>query len=84
MLKRLFSVFLLVSLTLVASATRADEYQETIDAFKKAVESKVFFDNAYGYAVFPTIGKGGIGIGRAYEKGKYWTVMTSDRRSGAR
>ena len=26
-------------------------------------------DNAYGYAVFPTIGKGGIGIGGAHGKG---------------
>src|SRR5207244_7678697 len=36
-----------------------------------------YFQTAYGYAVFPTIGKGGVGIGGAYgeghvyEKGKY-------------
>jgi lipid-binding SYLF domain-containing protein len=28
-----------------------------------------FFDNAAGYAVFPRVGKGGIGIGGAYGKG---------------
>ncbi|MDH3688983.1 MAG: YSC84-related protein [Gammaproteobacteria bacterium] len=31
-----------------------------------------FFDNAYGYAVFPSIGKGGFGIGGAHGKGKVY------------
>jgi lipid-binding SYLF domain-containing protein len=31
-----------------------------------------FFENAYGYAVFPTVGKGGIGIGGAYGKGQVY------------
>lgn len=44
--------------------------QETISRFKKAdPELKRFFKKAYGYAVFPTVGKGGIGIGGAYGKG---------------
>ena len=64
-------------MALAASSARADEYQDTINIFRKAVESSAFFDKAYGYAVFPTIGKGGVGIGgafgkgRVYEKGKY-------------
>ena len=37
--------------------------------FRKAGESAGFFDSAYGYAVFPTIGKGAIGFGGAYGKG---------------
>jgi len=54
-----------------------DEYQDTIEIFKNAGESGSFFKSAYGYVVFPTIGKGGIGIGgahgkgRVYEQGKY-------------
>ena len=51
--------------------------QEAIAEFKKADPSmKSFFSKAYGYAVFPTVGKGGIGIGGArgaglvYEQGK--------------
>jgi len=28
-----------------------------------------FFDDAYGYVVFPRVGKGGLGIGGAYGKG---------------
>jgi lipid-binding SYLF domain-containing protein len=55
----------------------ADRYQDTIKVFREAGESGQFFDKSYGYAVFPTIGKGGIGIGgahgsgRVYEKGHY-------------
>jgi lipid-binding SYLF domain-containing protein len=77
MFRRLLTTFALVTLALAVSPTRADEYQDTINVFKKAVESGKFFGTAFGYAVFPTIGKGGIGIGgaygtgRVYEKGKY-------------
>lgn len=77
MLKRLISMLILSFVALGASAARADEYQDTINVFKKAIDSAEFFRTAYGYAVFPTIGKGGVGIGgaygtgRVYEKGKY-------------
>ena len=38
--------------------------QETITRFKKADSTlQAFFDRAYGYAVFPSIGKGGLIIG---------------------
>ena len=50
---------------------------EAIAEFKEAdPELKSFFNKAYGYAVFPTVGKGAIGIGGAhgggtvFEKGK--------------
>lgn len=33
---------------------------------------QVFFDKAQGYAVFPTVGKGGIGIGGAFGKGELY------------
>jgi lipid-binding SYLF domain-containing protein len=50
----------------------ADKYTETIDVFRNAIESGEFFDHAYGYAVFPTIGKGGIGLGGAYGEGRVY------------
>jgi len=56
----------------LAVPAQADEYSETIAIFRKAEESGKFFNNAYGYAVFPTIGKGGIGIGGAYGKGRVY------------
>jgi lipid-binding SYLF domain-containing protein len=76
-MKRLFSILAMVAIALAASSARADEYQDTINVFRKAIESSTFFDKAYGYAVFPTIGKAGVGVGgafgkgRVYEKGKY-------------
>jgi len=62
---------------LFAGAASADEYDDTIAVFKKSGESATFFANSYGYAVFPSIGKGGLGVGaahgsgRVYEQGKY-------------
>ncbi len=84
MIKRLIPVLALFLVALAVSPARADEYQSTINVFKKAVESSRFFKTAYGYAVFPTIGKGGVGVGaaygegRVYERGKYVgdTTMT--------
>ncbi|RLB99506.1 MAG: hypothetical protein DRH34_12540 [Deltaproteobacteria bacterium] len=50
----------------------ADTYSNTINVFKKSDVTKPFFKNCYGYAVFPTVGKGGIGIGGAYGKGQVY------------
>jgi lipid-binding SYLF domain-containing protein len=49
-----------------AAADPVKEAQDTIAVFKKADPSiSRFFGGAAGYAVFPTIGKGAIGIGGA-------------------
>ena len=69
MVKRLIPIFALLSLMLAISPAWADEYQDTINVFKNAGESGNFFKTAYGYAVFPTIGKGGVGVGGAYGTG---------------
>ena len=67
----------LCALLLPFGQASADDYSETIQIFRNAIESKEFFDSAYGYAVFPTVGKGGIivggghGKGRVYAQGKY-------------
>ena len=56
----------------VSSVARADSYQDTIAVFKKSPVVKPFFRKAHGYAIFPTVGKGGIGIGGAYGKGQVY------------
>mgnify|MGYP003572800105 FL=1 len=56
---------------LMTSPAWADNYSETVEVFKKAIPSS-FFENSYGYAVFPTIGKGGAGIGGAHGKGRVY------------
>lgn len=50
----------------------ADTFSETIEVYKKAETVQPFFKSAYGYAVFPTVGKGGIGIGGAFGKGQVY------------
>ena len=55
-----------------ASLGFADEYESTEKVFREAGESAGFFGNCYGYALFPTIGKGGIGIGGAYGQGRVY------------
>lgn len=80
-----FLVMMLLALPF--SAAMADEYEDTVKIFKNAGASGNFFSNSYGYALFPTIGKGGIGIGaahgsgRVYEQGKYVGDTTMNQLS---
>lgn len=62
----------LVLLVLAAATARADEFSDATDLFRAAGASQVYFDHAYGYAVFPTIGKAAVGIGGAYGKGRVY------------
>ena len=50
----------------------ADKYAETVEVFKNAGQSGAYFDNAYGYALFPTIGKAGLVVGGAAGKGRVY------------
>ena len=57
--------------TLAISATAAaDRYANATELFKNAGASAAFFDHAYGYAIFPTVGRGGFIIGGAYGEGQ--------------
>jgi lipid-binding SYLF domain-containing protein len=69
---RAYLMLFLLAVPFTGAWADKDEYQETINVFKNAGESASFFDNSYGYAVFPTIGKGGVGIGGAYGKGRVY------------
>jgi lipid-binding SYLF domain-containing protein len=61
---------LLSVLSLSAWAESKDkDYADTIAEFKKSDVVAPLFASAYGYAVFPTIGKGGLGIGASHGKG---------------
>ena len=77
MYARLFSLLITMLLPLSFGQAYADDYSDTIKVFRDAGESGKFFANSYGYAVFPTIGKGGFvvgaahGSGRVYRKGAY-------------
>lgn len=64
---------LLVLALLVATPGWADatyeDCQATLEIFRGLGNTPAFLADSYGYAVFPTIGKGGIGIGGAYGTG---------------
>ncbi len=50
------------------------EVAQAIADFKNSDPSmKAFFEKAYGFAIFPSVGKGGLGIGGAYGKGKVYS-----------
>lgn len=69
-----FSI-LLITLFLAAaisSPVHADHYTDTIMLYKKSEAVQPFFKSAYGYAVFPTIGKGGLVVGGAFGKGRVY------------
>jgi len=69
-MRRLFTFAVSAAAVLSCTAALAASYEETVDLFKQAGASARFFDNCYGYAVFPTIGKGAIGVGGAHGKGR--------------
>lgn len=81
-MKRLYTALTLIVSILcfpLASASAGDadklhrDVVEAIRLFKQSDSSiEKFFDESYGYAVFPKVGKGGIGIGGAYGKGEVY------------
>ena len=76
-LGRVVLVLFCVALAACTGTPTRTENDATVELFRSAGESANFFDSAYGYAVFPTIGKGGLGVGgahgtgRVYERGVY-------------
>lgn len=68
--QRLTAVMLL--LFCATGFAQDDRFKDAITSFESASETDRFFSSAYGYALFPTIGKGGIGIGGAYGKGRVY------------
>ncbi|MEH6588726.1 MAG: hypothetical protein V7746_00635 [Halioglobus sp.] len=65
-------LILLMMFTLAGQSAWADNYSSAADSFRTAGESATYFGNSYGYAIFPTIGKGGIGIGGAHGSGRVY------------
>jgi len=62
----------LILLAAQAGLATADEYSDAIEVFRNSAAVKGFFENSYGYAIFPLVGKGGVAIGGAYGNGKVY------------
>ncbi len=70
-MKKIWALIALTS-TLIAMPARADEFEDATQKFRDAPAAQPFFQNAYAYAIFPTVGKGGIGVGGAYGEGRVY------------
>jgi hypothetical protein len=62
----------IAAVLLGTGAARAAGYPQTIDSFRNAAESAAFFNNSYGYAVFPTVGEGSFIVGAAHGDGRVY------------
>lgn len=78
-MKKVFLLLITFFILMTGFSVKADSYQQAIDNFKQSAETKAFFDKAYGYAVYPNIGKGGLGFGAAHGKGQ---VYLQDKKVG--
>ena len=69
----LFAMVMCVAMPGAASGeNNVKDMSETISLFKEAPQVAPFFESAYGYAVFPAIGKAGLVIGGAYGEGQVY------------
>ncbi len=67
---RVVPLVALLALPLAARAGDVKDAQETVAVFKKTDPGlSRFFERSMGWAVFPTVGKGAIGIGGAHGSG---------------
>jgi lipid-binding SYLF domain-containing protein len=66
------TIIVTILLAVMSAPALADKYADTIAVFKKSEAVQPFFKNSYGYAVFPTVGKAGIGIGGSYGTGQVY------------
>jgi lipid-binding SYLF domain-containing protein len=76
---KLRPLVLLAALGVPFAAAYAGRDTDTANLFRNATQSTAYFSGAYGYAVFPTIGKGGLGIGAAHGSGH---VYANGRKIG--
>jgi lipid-binding SYLF domain-containing protein len=75
MLLRARKIVILICLACVGTVFAASEHQDDMAALEKMLQSEVvarFYETSYAYAIFPTIGKGGIGIGAAHGTGRVY------------
>jgi len=55
-----------------SGASEVDDYSNTIKLYQESPQVQPYFENAYGYAILPTVGKAGLGVGGAYGRGQVY------------
>ena len=68
---RRLPILLAIVLSITSSPAWADSFQQTRQMFRDAGVGDMF-KTAYGYALFPNIGKAGFVFGGAYGKGRVY------------
>jgi hypothetical protein len=64
-----FTLVAFMSFAAWADAPTTGEIKQTATTLKGKAELKKFFAGSYGYAVFPRVGRGAVGIGGAFGEG---------------
>jgi lipid-binding SYLF domain-containing protein len=72
-------LILIISFLPFAYAKEVEDYSKTIAIFKSSPEAQKYFDDAYAYAVFPFVGKGGFIVGGSHGSGQ---VYVNDQVTG--
>jgi len=72
-------ILLIIIAFLLSNTVLANDTSDAVENFKKSAQVKKFFEQAYGYAIFPTVGKGGFGIGGSYGEG---SVFKQNKKTG--
>jgi len=71
-MRRLMTIVLTAAVMVAVAHADTSPDSDTIALFRNAGASAGFFDNCYGYAVFPSVGQGALIIGGAYGNGRVY------------
>jgi len=72
MLKRLLPALIATLFWMPVSSASEKAYADALADFRATPEVAEMMDDSHAYAIFPTVGKGGIGIGGAYGQGRVY------------
>ncbi len=67
-----YPILMMLLIPIFFSTAEAGNYSTTIALFKKSLQVRPFFEDAYGYAVFPVVGKGAFYVGAGYGEGQVY------------
>lgn len=70
----LFSISLALVATLAWSSARADVHADAANVFRNTEAAAPYFPSSYGYAIFPTVGKGGFILAGGYGRGRVFVA----------
>ena len=71
---RFFGILILAGLMAGSCPAVADQYADAANVFRNTEAASPFFSRSYGYAVFPTVGKGGFILAGGFGKGRVFVA----------